>query len=261
MYEVSDVIKVLQKLAPEELAEDFDNVGFLVGRKDHKVGKILLTLDVDEAVAEEAKELECDMIVSHHPVIFHPVKSLTDSTAYGRMLLSLVENGIAVYSAHTNLDAVRGGLNDFLLEKLGFSSEEVLEIGKEREGIGRVIYRKDGIRLQSLAQKVKEKFALSEVRYSGDPNRMVHSIGICSGGGSGLIDDCIQRECDVYITGDIKYTGARKLAEYGISVIDLGHYESEHICTELFERVLKDAFGNEIVFCHSLANRNVFHAE
>ena len=260
MYKAVDVADLIRKIAPEDMAEDFDNVGFLVGHQDRKVKRILLTLDVDEGVADEAILMECDMIVSHHPVIFHPLKRIEDSSASGRMLLKLIENKIAVYSAHTNLDAAKGGLNDFLLDKLGFRSEEVLEVGKEDTGIGRVVYLKDGIKLQDLALLVKNAFSLSEVRYTGEKTRTVTSIGICSGGGSGLVDDCIARECDVFLTGDIKYTGARKLAEYGISVIDLGHYESEHICMELFESIMKDAFKDEITIYRSQANQNVFSA-
>lgn len=258
MYTCGDIADLFRKIAPEELAEDFDNVGFLVGHRNQPVQSILLTLDVDENVANEAVALGCNMIVSHHPVIFHPVKRIEDSTSHGRMLLTLIENKIAVYSAHTNMDAAKGGLNDFLLEKLHFASEEILEVDKNDVGIGRIVYIKEGMSLRALAELVKEAFSLNVIRYTGNPERVVKSIGICSGGGSGMIDDCITRECDVFITGDIKYTGARQLAEYGISVIDLGHFESEHICMEMFEHMIKDSLGDSLTLHYSKANRNVF---
>ena len=258
MLKCGDIADSFQEISPESLAEDFDNVGLLIGHREQEVKKVLLTLDVDEGVAKEAVKLGADMIVSHHPVIFHPLKRIESSTANGRMLLTLIEHHIAVYSAHTNMDAAWGGLNDFLLEKLDMKSDEVLEEGKEEVGIGRIVYIKDGVTVGDLAKKVKEAFSLSEIRYTGDANKAVHTIGVCSGGGSGMIDDCISRQCDVFLTGDIKYTGARHLAEYGISVIDLGHYESEHICMEMFEKMLREKFGERLELFLSKENKNIF---
>ncbi len=256
----NEIVELFERFAPENLAEDFDNVGLLVGRKKSEVKKVLLTLDVDEDVANEATRNGCDMIISHHPVIFHPIKRINDTTSAGRMMLTLIENNISVYSTHTNMDAAWGGLNDLLLEKLGFSSEEILETGKDEVGIGRVVYIKEGILIRELAEKVKKAFSLSEIRYSGSGERTVYSVGICSGGGSGMIDDCIARGCDAFITGDIKYTGARALWEEGVSVVDLGHYESEHICMELFEKILKKEYGEAITLIHSKENKNIFTA-
>ena len=125
MATVREVYQYLDGLAPFSLQMDFDNAGFLVGRGDRTVTKILVSLDITEEVAAEAAEVGAELIVSHHPVIFHPARSVTDGGPDGRILLSLIEHGIAAICAHTNLDAVAGGVNDALAQKLGLVQIEI----------------------------------------------------------------------------------------------------------------------------------------
>ena len=122
MATVREIYQYLDGLAPFSLQMDFDNAGFLVGRGDRTVDKVLVSLDITEEVVAEAAQLGCQLIVSHHPVIFFPAKSVTDATPDGRILLSLVEHNIAAVCAHTNLDAVCGGVNDALARKLGLTN-------------------------------------------------------------------------------------------------------------------------------------------
>ncbi len=114
MATVREIYQYLDGLAPFSLQMEFDNAGFLVGRGERAVSKILVSLDITEEVAEEAAELGAELIVSHHPVIFRPAKSVTDGDPDGRVLLALAEHRIAAICAHTNLDAVAGGVNDAL---------------------------------------------------------------------------------------------------------------------------------------------------
>ena len=143
MATVREVYQYLDGLAPFSLQMDFDNAGFLVGRGDRTVTKILVSLDITEEVAAEAAEVGAELIVSHHPVIFHPARSVTDGGPDGRILLSLIEHGIAAICAHTNLDAVAGGVNDALAQKLGLVQIEQLhqdgvDASGRPYGIGRV---------------------------------------------------------------------------------------------------------------------------
>ena len=126
MATVREIYQYLDGLAPFSLQMEFDNAGFLVGRGERAVSKILVSLDITEEVAEEAAELGAELIVSHHPVIFRPAKSVTDGDPDGRVLLALAEHRIAAICAHTNLDAVAGGVNDALAQKLGLVQIEQL---------------------------------------------------------------------------------------------------------------------------------------
>ena len=134
MATVLDIYRYLDKKAPFSLQMSFDNAGFLVGRGESLVKRSMVALDITEEVIEEAKEVGCQLIVSHHPIIFHPAKTVTDKDPTGRCLLALAENHIAAVCAHTNLDMVEGGVNDALAKKLGLTETEFLdENGVDRE--------------------------------------------------------------------------------------------------------------------------------
>ena len=143
MATVRDIFAQMDQWAPFETQMDFDNAGFLVGRGEREVRKILVSLDITEPVVDEAAEWGADLIVAHHPVIFHPVKRLTDETPTGRTLLALAERGIAAICAHTNLDAAQGGVNVCLAQALELTDlEQLHQDGVDRSGqpygIGRV---------------------------------------------------------------------------------------------------------------------------
>ena len=136
---VNDIIKVMDGIAPPNLAEPWDNVGLLVGRSSNTVKKLMVALDVSPEVVEQAVEHKVQMLVTHHPVIFDPIKKMTDRSWQHKLLLDCAENKIAVYSAHTSLDSVLGGVNDVLAEKIGLLHTEVLVPAAGGEaGLGRV---------------------------------------------------------------------------------------------------------------------------
>ena len=166
MATVNEVYGFLDKLAPFDLQMDFDNAGFLVGRGETQVKRLLVALDVTLPVAKEAEEKGCQLIVSHHPVIFHPVKALTDQSATGRVLLALAEGRMAAICAHTNLDAVMEGVNCCLARRLELSDlEQLHQDGLDHEGrpygIGRVgTAHRPGMTAGEYAAFVKEKLGL-----------------------------------------------------------------------------------------------------
>lgn len=183
MATVREVYQYLDGLAPFSLQMDFDNAGFLVGRGDRTVTKILVSLDITEEVAAEAAEVGAELIVSHHPVIFHPARSVTDGGPDGRILLSLIEHGIAAICAHTNLDAVAGGVNDALAQKLGLVQIEQLHqdgvdasgrpygIGRVGNTVGAPMYA------PAFAAFVKEALGANGVRYV-DARRPVRRVAV-----------------------------------------------------------------------------------
>ena len=247
MATVREIYQYLDGLAPFSLQMEFDNAGFLVGRGERAVSKILVSLDVTEEVAEEAAELGAELIVSHHPVIFRPAKSVTDGDPDGRVLLALAEHRIAAICAHTNLDAVAGGVNDALAQKLGLVQIEQLHQdgvdGSGRPyGIGRVGSTTGApMYAPAFAAFVKEALGANGVRYV-DAGRPVRRVAVGGGACGDLMGDALAQGCDTFITSDVKYNGFLDARALGLNLIDAGHFPTENvICPVLAER-LKRAF-------------------
>lgn len=262
MTSVSDIYKYLEDYAPNYLAFERDNVGLIVGRADKKVNKVLLTLDVDENVADEAVEKGCDMIISHHPLMFNPIKHLTSESPMQRAIMTLISNDIPLFSAHTNLDCVHGGLNDYLAEKLGIVSKSVVEVCGEYKGheygFGRVGEIPAEITLKDMIENVIDSLKISGVKYVGELNKKVKKIVVNCGGGADEMNWCINNNVDLFITGDVKYNPARDAYENGMYVIDAGHFETEYIVKELFENILSEKFS-DVEFIKSEENKAVFN--
>ena len=180
MATVRDIFAQMDQWAPFETQMDFDNAGFLVGRGEREVRKILVSLDITEPVADEAADWGADLIVAHHPVIFHPVKRLTDETPTGRTLLALAERGIAAICAHTNLDAAQGGVNVCLAQALELTG---VDRSGQPYGIGRVgnVSANNNLSAGEYAAFVKEKLHAAGVRFA-DGGKPVRRVAV--GGGS-----------------------------------------------------------------------------
>lgn len=254
---ISEIINVIESYAPKELAESYDNVGLMLGDADREVSAVLLALDVDFDVAVEAKAMGANLIISHHPLIFHPVKTITTDSPEGKCLLFLAENKIAVYSAHTNLDSAPGGLNDLAAQFLQLEKTGLLE-GEGEYGIGRIGLLPNAVTLSDLAEDIKKLYRLKQIRIIGNPEKPVLRVALCTGSGADLFDAAIMKGADVYITGDIKYSAARNAAAKGLSVIELGHYESEFIVTDLLEKIIDHYLPGQVPLYKSRANKNVF---
>lgn len=255
---VSDIAKVIEKLAPKEFAYDFDNVGLLVGDENGEVKKIMLCLDMDENVAGEAAEIGADLVLGHHPVMFEPIKQVTAKTGEGRAIMTLIKNNISYYAAHTNMDVAKGGLNDLLAEKLGVLDTKALSpIHIEGEGIGRIGFLSEETTLGEFMQKCKAALNCDGVRFSGDKNAKIRKIAVNTGGGTSLIADAIKEKADVFVTGDFRYNQIRDCAEANMNIIDIGHYNTEVIIEELYEKMLRAAFGGNIEIAISKKGVNV----
>lgn len=230
----------LEDLWPVTFAENWDNVGLLLGRKEKQVHTVLLCVDVTEAVIEEAIAESVDMIISHHPVIFSGMKRITNDTVLGAKLLELVQNDICVYAMHTNFDVM--GMADAAAERMGLVDTDVLQVTYEddiaTEGIGRIGKLKSALSLEELAQFTKEAFEVSSVKVFGKPERVCVDIAICPGSGKSLVEEVVRAGVDVYITGDIDHHTGLDLMEQGIAVIDAGHYGVE----KLFVPYMHDYF-------------------
>lgn len=253
-----DIASVIERLAPVTLAYDWDNVGLLCGDMEQEVSKVLLSLDVDLGVVEEAVSIGAQMIVSHHPILFDPIRKLTQQSPEGRLLRALIKNDICCYAAHTNLDIAEGGLNDLLAAKIGLCNVEILEYTQDQTaGIGRIGNLAKPIKLSELAKQIKSALGVDFLRYSGNADEMVSRIAVNTGGGTALIPAAIAAKADVFITGDYKYSQIRNLVEHGMKVIDVGHYDTEIIVCELLYNYIFKQFGDAVSLEISKANKNV----
>ena len=333
---VQDIIDIMETWVPSCLAEPWDAVGLQVGKNDWPVHAVWVALDPLPEVIAAACNQQVDMLITHHPLLFKPLKNLEFSTPLGASLYQAAVSRLAVYSAHTNLDKVSGGLNDMLAERIGLDSvttlapemdvdacklvfyvpadheQEVLSAlfetpagaigeysccsfrnsgtgsflpGREARpfiGIPGEISHVDEIRIETLvrkrdipailahvrkhhpyqtmafdaypllpapgqlgfgrigrlpepmtmfrfAQTIKEKLGVPSVKISGDPNKMVHCAAVCSGSGSSLLKTFLASPADVFISGDLRYHDARDVESAGKTLIDIGHFPSEHL--------------------------------
>ena len=237
MAKVSEVYAFLCRLAPPELQLDFDNAGFLVGRADAEVRRVLLSLDVTGEVIGEAVERGAELIVSHHPVIFDPIKTITDKDSGGEMLLRLVENRLAVISMHTNLDIAEGGVNDALLALFGAECEGALD----KDGCGRIGLLREPIAFPAFLAVCKDRLKTAGLRYH-DAGKPVRRLAVMGGAGGDGIEAARQSGCDTYLTSDVKYHQFLLAKELGINLIDGDHFCTENPVMSVLADKLSEAF-------------------
>lgn len=227
MPTVNDIVFEIEKIANPRYAFEWDNCGLLAGNRENNVKKILVTLDITKEVVKEAKEKDCQMIISHHPLIFKAVKNLNTDTYEGEVLSELYKNDMALYCAHTSLDICAGGVNDSLVEKLNLKNvivpEEILIDGKN-VSCARIGNLPETFTKKQLIEYVKNKIGAKNLNYSLE-EKDYNTVSLCSGAGEeyGLIF----RDTDVFITGEIKYHTALELKRQNISFIAAGHYFTE----------------------------------
>jgi dinuclear metal center YbgI/SA1388 family protein len=232
----------MELLADPCLAEEWDNVGLLIGSKGQKIEKILVVLDVSQAAVNRAVNEKYDFIIAHHPLIYNPLKNITDGNPTGKKIIQLIKNNIGLYAAHTNLDITTGGVNDILFEKLGFINKESLM----ESGLGLVGNLTTSLSLEELAAYIKGKLSLSEVRYRDNPEQIIRKIGLCAGSAAGIryIKTALEKNCDVYISGDFKYHDITEAAERDLNLIEINHYAAEApIIGHIVTYILNEAQG------------------
>ncbi len=248
-----EVAELLEKLAPREAAMDWDNPGLLVGRSDKEAARIYVALDASEAVVEAAIDAGADMIVTHHPVIFHSIKAVNDQTALGLKLMDLIKNDVTVYSMHTNFDSCPGGMADLVCERLGLQKlmpMEPVAFRRDTEeapyGIGFVAELPALMSCPELAEKIKEAFDLPFAVYY-DAGNPIRRIAVCPGSGRGETGLAASLKADCFVAGDLGHHEGLDLREEGISMIDAGHYGLEHIFTDMVSEYLVKHTDAEIL--------------
>lgn len=272
----SEILERLEELAPVSMACDWDNPGLLAGRADKEVATVFLALDATDQMVEDAVLAGADLILTHHPLIFKPVKSVTDQDFIGRRLLKMIKHDISYAAMHTNFDAAPGCMADLAADRLGLTGQKPLEVmGRLKDveyGIGKMGELPEAVTLEALAEQVKKVFGLPFVTVfglsdgdfpAGDfpaGDSFGDSFGafgpsvpltlkraaICPGSGGSLISEAVRQGAEVYITGDISHHQGIDAVAEGMAVIDAGHYGIEHIFMDFMEQFLTDALHGAV---------------
>lgn len=250
---VCDILEYLERLAPSYMKYDWDNVGLLCGSRGQDVQKILVALDPFMDVCQEAADIGADLIVTHHPLIFKPCRSVTDEEPVGKSILFLASHGISAVNVHTNLDCAPGGVNDVLAETLGLTDVSIIEPIGENYGL----LRKGTVPEQGLKTfmaTVKEKLAAPVLRYA-DGGKPVHYVAVGGGSCGDEYEAALRAGCDTLVTADVKYNQFWDAKELCLNIIDAGHFYTENpICAVLAQK-LQTRFP-EIEVCLSQTHKD-----
>jgi len=239
---VGKIMKLINDFAPFDTAEPWDNVGLIIGNEDSPVNRIMFSLDLTDDVINEAIEEGADLIITHHPPIFTPIKTVTVQNPIAKKIVSCLENGIHVISAHTNLDkSFKFGINQFLAKSLALNNLEILN---KQNGFGVIGFLDAPMATIDFLNTVKSTFKADILKCTDFKSiETVSKIAICSGASSDFISDALQSNADVYITGDIKYHEAQIIPPKKMILIDLGHFESEFIFLNTFKDIMDERIG------------------
>lgn len=245
MSKVSNIMQVIEEFAPKFLKEDYDNVGLMVGDENKVVKKVLLALDCTKEVIKEAIELDADLILTHHPLLFKKPKNIVKGDLTGDKIISLIKEDIVLYSCHTNLDSTKNGINETIVKMLGFDSREIIEPNESRNckncGIGRIVRLKNEISFSDLINLVKEKLDINHMRVVRGSGK-IKTLAIINGSGQDFFYKSKSLGADCIITGDTTYHFASDFKELGISVIDAGHFSTEYLVFLKTFEFLKEKF-------------------
>jgi len=236
---VKQLYEKFEEKIPSELSEEWDNDGLMcTADSTAEVARVLITLDVTEEIVDYAIASHFDLIVSHHPLIFKPLTSITENNHIARKIIKLLDNGVSVFSFHTRLDKVRGGVNDQLCDLLGMFDTEPFGEGF----LGRIGNVDEHTVLEDFAYRVKQLTGSDMIRYA-DAYNPVRRVAVVGGDGKSYVKAAIAAGADTYISGRIGYNMMEEAPEMGINLIEAGHYFTEAPVLRYLENLVKEADG------------------
>lgn len=258
---IEQVLDLMEQIAPKRLAEEWDNPGLQIGGRLDPIKKILISLDPTlEAVRAAAKQ-KAQLLLTHHPLFFKPMRSIERDTYPGTVLWEAIKKEVSIISAHTNLDAAKEGINDQLAELLALKDIRPLGEADESfsadEGMGRLGRLAEASRLTALVETVKKRLGAAVVRVVGRPERMILHVAVVGGSGGGMIEAASRAHADVLITGDIGHHHALKAKDLGLALIDAGHYETEKAALN----VIKDRLSSRLAALNWTVEVGLFSEE
>lgn len=250
---IKEVLRALERFAPLPLQEDYDNAGLQVGLTEVEVSGVLLCLDVTEAVVDEAVELGCNVIVAHHPLIFRPLKQVSDANFVQRIVVKAIQAHITIIAMHTNMDNAAGGVNFKIAEKMGLRDVSFFApktVGELQGGSGVVGELPEPMAAADFIAMLKDTFQVQCVMANQLLERPVGRVAVCGGAGGFLLSDAIKAGADAFVTGEMHYHDYFD-HEQQVQICVIGHYQSEQFTKEIFQTIIEEACPG--VRCHLTA--------
>ena len=246
---LQDIINIIESVAPLSYQEAWDNSGLQVGDRNAEVHEALLTVDVTESVVDEAISLGCDLIISHHPLIFRGLKQLTGATPQERCVMQALRHNIAIYSAHTSMDSYLHGVSGRIAEKLGIRDYRILipSVSHAEAGLGVIGDLPQPMDNEEFVAFVARVFATpnTSLRWVEGSRKQVRKVAICGGAGAEFVEQAIAQGADAFVSADFKYHELQN-AYQRITVVDMDHWVSEHFTREIFEQLLSPYISTRI---------------
>lgn len=252
MIIMNEIITFLEEKFPKHLAYDWDNVGLQIGKKTRITRKIMVVLDVTTAIVDEAVANGVDFIISHHPFIFSPIKTLDLQCPQGKNIEKLIKNDISIYTMHTNYDVASGGMNDLLAKLLQLKNMSKFAMIDDVHGLGRIGELESESTIGELLQNLKSTFHLETIPYTPFDG-CIKKVAVIGGSGGKYIHEAKMAGADVLITGDVTHHTAIDASEIGLGLIDIGHF-SETFMTDEIEKLVAQNF--EIAIYKTKVGRN-----
>ena len=236
---IKEITDAIERFAPLALQEGYDNAGLVVGDPEREVSRALLAVDVTEEVLAEAEREGCDLVVTHHPIVFHPLKRLNEADYVQRCVARAVRRDIALYACHTNLDSAPNGMSWRLAEMLGVGNLRVLQPSETGDGAGFGVVGElpEAIDTVEFMRIIQRRLEVSVIRYSDIATSGVRRVAVCTGAGASLIGEARRAGADIYITADMKYNDFMA-PDKALTVADIGHFESEYCAIQLIFDIL-----------------------
>ena len=237
---IREITDVIERFAPLGWQESYDNAGLVVGRADDEVHRALLAVDVTEEVLDEAEAEGCDLVITHHPIVFHALKRFNSADPVQRCVERAIRRGIALYACHTNLDSAPGGMSWRLAEMLGIRDLRVLQPAATGEGVGFGVVGElpEAVATLDFLRFVRERLGVKAIRHSDIVAHDVRCVALCTGAGASLIPDARRAGAGLYITADLKYNDFMT-PDKALTVADIGHFESEYCAIDLIYEIIR----------------------
>jgi len=241
---VKTIADFLNEFAPLELAEEWDNVGLLLGDDTASVEKVLTCLTLTEDVADEAVTAGVQLVVSHHPILFRKVQRLTNQSPEGRIVLKLAAAGVAVYSPHTGHDSAAGGINQQLATRLLLNDITPIRPRDDEpaSGSGRCGTLAVSMTVPEFLEHVKSSLDIEKLQYASGDGRSIARVGVACGSAAEFLGDADRRDCDALVTGEARFHALLEARSRGVAMVLLGHYDSERPAMEHMAEVLSQEF-------------------
>ncbi len=257
---IKDIIDKIEEIAPLEWQEDYDNSGLTLGDTSKECSGVYVCLDLSEDIIDKAIKKKCNLIISHHPIIFKGIKKIENNSSLGQILIKAIKNDISLYAAHTNIDNAFNGVNGILAEKIGLKNLQPLVFDKRQEidnflGSGAIGELEKPMKTEDFLQMIKIKLNLNQIKYNSNKQKQIKRVAICGGSGGFLIKEAINAKADIFITGEIKY---HELIDNDKQILlaEIGHFESEQFIKERIIAILFEKFCNFVpLFSDKTPNR------